>query len=127
MVSERNIEEPLASDETLHAVPSMNGSRDAWDLQDAFSHVAAFGPLQLLPLALALAPTVSSPLAAHWFLTALSNYAMAIERAEPLPTPPPNELPPARASTCAVAFIAPPEPNLYPLYSEACYHGFTRS
>ncbi|VDC04750.1 unnamed protein product [Peniophora sp. CBMAI 1063] len=94
------IEDSPLSDEvpattTASSAQPMNQSRDAWDLQDAFSHVAAYGPFQLLPLALTLAPAVSPTLAAHWFLTAISTYAMAMERAEPLPTPPPDALPPA--------------------------------
>lgn len=98
MIPVNNFEDSLSSDEASIARPHLAGSRDAWDLQDAFSHVIAYGPLQLLPLALILAPTASSTLAVHWLLTAFSNYVMAIERAEPLPTPPPDALPPARTS-----------------------------
>ena len=96
-------EESPLSDEAPTVIPPSRGFLDAWDLQDAFSHVAAYGPLQLLPLALTLAPTVSPTLAVHWFLTALSDHVMATDRAEPLPTPPPDALPPARTFARTVA------------------------
>ncbi|KZV72275.1 cysteine proteinase [Peniophora sp. CONT] len=109
---ESNFEESLSSEEASIVRPSLAGSRDAWDLQDAFSHVIAYGPLQLLPLALILAPTASSTLAVHCLLTAFSNYVMAIERAEPLPTPPPDALPPApHPPTTGLPDTNPTEPT----------------